>query len=312
MRYAGKKMITMLLTLFAVTLFVFLAFHLISGDPATSMLGTDATPERIAALRQELGLNDPVLVQYGRWAKGFLTGDMGTSYSYRLPVGEMVLDKLPVTVTLTIMAFILIVIISVPMGIYTARHAGGCYIINGVAISYAFSYFFSPVNGAFDSILEAIKLGMLSGHGWLSDEKIVNFTLAFVSLWRFSGYHIILFMAALQSVNQDIMEAARIDGANSWQLFRYIQTPSIALMVDFVLFDNIRGAMQVFDIPFVMTQGGPGYASSTFTLYTIKTAFTFSNFGLASTMAVAIMLLIILIYIVQNFVIHKFILKEGR
>lgn len=182
------------------------------------------------------------------------------------------------------------------------------YIINGVAISYAFSYFFSPVNGAFDSILEAIKLGMLSGQGWLSNEKIVNFTLAFVSLWRFSGYHIILFMASLQSVNQDIMEAARIDGANSWQLFRYIQTPSIALMVDFVLFDNIRGAMQVFDIPFVMTQGGPGYASSTFTLYTIKTAFTFSNFGLA----VAIMLLIILIYIVQNFVIHKFILKEGR
>lgn len=120
------------------------------------------------------------------------------------------------------------------------------YIINGVAISYAFSYFFSPVNGAFDSILEAIKLGMLSGHGWLSDEKIVNFTLAFVSLWRFSGYHIILFMADLQSVNQDIMEAARIDGANSWQLFRYIQTPSIALMVDFVLFDNIRGAIQVF------------------------------------------------------------------
>ena len=93
-----------------------------------------------------------------------------------------------------------------------------------------------------------------------------------------------------RSVNQDIMEAARVDGANSWQLFRYIQTPSIALMVDFVLFDNIRGAMQVFDIPFVMTQGGPGYASNTFTLYTIKTAFTFSNFGLASTMAVAIML----------------------
>lgn len=186
------------------------------------------------------------------------------------------------------------------------------YIINGVAISYAFSYFFSPINGAFDSILEAIKLGMLSGHGWLSDEKIVNFTLAFVSLWRFSGYHIVLFMAALQSVNQDIMEAATIDGASSWQLFRYIQTPSIMLMVDFVLFDNIRGAMQVFDIPFVMTQGGPGYASSTFTLYTIKTAFTFSNFGLAATMAVAIMLMIILIYIVQNKIIHGLILKEGK
>lgn len=182
------------------------------------------------------------------------------------------------------------------------------YIINGVAISYAFSYFFSPINGAFDSLLEAIKLGMLQ-RSWLSDPKIVNFTLAFVSLWRFSGYHVILFMAALQSVNQDIMEAATIDGANSWQMFRYIQTPSIMLMVDFVLFDNIRGAMQVFDIPFVMTAGGPGYASSSFTLYTIKTAFTFSNFGLASTMAVAIMVIIILVYIIQNKIIHGLVLK---
>ena len=157
------------------------------------------------------------------------------------------------------------------------------YIINGVAISYAFSYFFSPINGAFDSILEALKLGMLS-QSWLSDPKIVNFVLAFVSLWRYSGYHIVLFLAALQSVSRDIQEAAIIDGANTWQMFRYIQIPSIMLMVDFVLFDNIRGALQVFDIPFVMTSGGPGYASSTFTLYTIKTAFTFSDFGLASTM----------------------------
>lgn len=185
------------------------------------------------------------------------------------------------------------------------------YIINGVAISYAFSYFFSPINGAFDSLLEALRLGMLS-RSWLSDEKIVNFVLSFVSLWRFSGYHVILFMAALQSISKDTVEAAIIDGANAWQLFRYIQTPSIMLMVDFVLFDNIRGAMQVFDIPFVMTAGGPSYASSTFTLYTIKTAFTFSNFGLAATMAVALMLMIILIYIVQNKIIHGIILKEDK
>lgn len=182
------------------------------------------------------------------------------------------------------------------------------YIINGVAIAYAFSYFFSPVNGAFDSILETLRLEMLS-RSWLSDPKIVNFVLAFVSLWRFSGYHIILFMAALQSLSKDVHEAALIDGANTWQIFRYIQVPSIMLMVDFVLFDNIRGALQVFDIPFVMTAGGPGYASSTFTLYTIKTAFTFSNFGLASTMAVAIMLMIVVIYIIQNKIIHGIILK---
>lgn len=185
------------------------------------------------------------------------------------------------------------------------------YIINGVAIAYAFSYFFSPINGAFDAILTSVHLESLI-RSWLSDPKIVNYVLASVSLWRFSGYHVILFMAALQSIPQDTMEAARVDGANTWQLFRYIQVPAIMLMVDFVLFDNIRGALQVFDIPFVMTAGGPGYASSTFTLYTIKTAFTFSNFGLASTMAVAIMFMIVAIYIVQNFLIHGLILKDRR
>lgn len=185
------------------------------------------------------------------------------------------------------------------------------YIINGVAISYAFSYFFSPVNGAFNAILTTAHLeGFI--RNWLSDESIVNFVLAFVSLWRFSGYHIILFMAALQSIPQDTLEAAKVDGANTWQLFKYIQIPAIMLMVDFVLFDNIRGALQVFDIPFVMTAGGPGYASSTFTLYTIKTAFTFSNFGLAATMAVAIMIMIVVIYLIQNKIIHGLILKERR
>lgn len=185
------------------------------------------------------------------------------------------------------------------------------YIINGVAISYAFSYFFSPVNGAFDAILSAIGLESFI-KSWLSDPTVVNFVLAFVSLWKYSGYHIILFIAALQSVPQDIMEAAKVDGATPLQLFRYIQVPAIMLMVDYVLFDNIRGALQVFDIPFVMTGGGPGYASSTFTLYTIKTAFTFSNFGLASTMAIAIMLMIVIIYLVQNFIIHGLILKDRR
>ncbi len=185
------------------------------------------------------------------------------------------------------------------------------YIINGVAISYAFSYFFSPINGAFDAILQVLNLDFLS-RNWLSDTKVVNYVLSFVSVWRFSGYHVILFMAALQSIPKDIEEAANVDGANAWHLFKYIQVPAIMLMVDFVLFDNIRGALQVFDIPFVMTAGGPGYASSTFTLYTIKTAFTFSNFGLASTMAVAIMIMIVVIYVIQNKIIHGVLIRDRR
>lgn len=173
------------------------------------------------------------------------------------------------------------------------------YIINGVAIAYAFSYFFSPINGAFNAILTAMGLkGAI--HNWLSDADIINYVLSSVSLWKYSGYHIIMFIAALQSIPQDIMEAATVDGANAWQKFKAIQIPSIQLVIDFILFDNVRGALQIFDIPFVMTNGGPGYASSTFTLYTINTAFKYNNFGLAATMAVTIMILIILVYTIQS------------
>ncbi|MDF2878729.1 MAG: binding-protein-dependent transport system inner rane component [Clostridia bacterium] len=179
------------------------------------------------------------------------------------------------------------------------------YIINGVAISYAFSYFFSPINGAFNEIFTVLGLeGAIQN--WLSDAGLVNYVLSSVSLWRFSGYHIIIFIAALQSIPQDIMEASTVDGANAWQKFKAIQIPSIQLVIDFILFDNVRGALQAFDIPFVMTSGGPGYASSTFTLYTINTAFKFNNFGLASTMAVAIMFLIIAVHLIQNLILKSF------
>lgn len=185
------------------------------------------------------------------------------------------------------------------------------YIINGVAISYAFSYFFSPINGGFNAILSAVGLENLI-QNWLSDERVVNYVLSFVSLWRFSGYHIILFIAALTSVPEDILEAATIDGAGAIQKFFKIQLPSISLVIDFILFDNVRGALQAFDIPFIMTNGGPGYASSTFTLYTINTAFTYNDFGMASAMAVVIILLIVGVYLVQNVIIRSFRTRNER
>lgn len=178
------------------------------------------------------------------------------------------------------------------------------FVINGVGMSYAFSYFYSPVNGAFNHILTSLGLeGWI--RSWLSDPKLVNIVLASVSVWRFSGYHVVLLATGLKSISADVMEAAEIDGANAFQKMMRIQLPSIRLVLSFVLFDCIRGTLQCFDIPFIMTSGGPGYASSTFTLYTIETAFHYNNFGLAATMAVTIMVIILVVYGVQNFLLKK-------
>lgn len=124
MKYIAKKAGFFVLTVLAVSFLVFLAFYLIPGDAAVSKLGTEASPERLEALREEMGLNQPMLVQYGRWLAGFVKGDMGTSYSYQLPVTEMIADKLPITLTLTGMAFLMVLLLSIPLGIYAAKHEG--------------------------------------------------------------------------------------------------------------------------------------------------------------------------------------------
>ena len=117
MKYVAKKTLTLIITLFIVSLLAFLAFQIIPGDPTTEMLGTEATPEAVAALKAELGLDRPVLVRYWDWLTSFLAGDFGTSYNYRMPVAEMLADKLPLTFLLTILSFLFTVLFSIPLGI---------------------------------------------------------------------------------------------------------------------------------------------------------------------------------------------------
>ena len=130
MKYAAKRVLMLLLTMVIVSLLAFVAFDLISGDPATAMLGTEATPEKVAALREQLGLNRPLMVRYGEWLLGFFTGDLGVSYSYRQPVWDLIAPKVLVTLCLSGLTFVLIVAVSIPLGLRSARSSGG--ILGGV------------------------------------------------------------------------------------------------------------------------------------------------------------------------------------
>lgn len=125
MKYFARKLLTLIITLFIVSLLAFLAFQVIPGDAAEAILGTNATPEAIAALREELGLNRNVFLRYFEWLAQFVCGDMGYSYQYHMPVSEMIADKLPLTAGLVLMACFLMITLSIPIGIFVARHAGG-------------------------------------------------------------------------------------------------------------------------------------------------------------------------------------------
>ncbi len=130
MKYFIKKLITLIMTLFLVSAAAFLAFQIIPGDVVTSILGTEATPEREAQLREELGLNKPPVVRYFNWVGGVLQGDLGSSYRYSknmnemMPVAELIGDKLPVTLWLAAVSLVMIIVVSIPLGVLWARCAG--------------------------------------------------------------------------------------------------------------------------------------------------------------------------------------------
>lgn len=125
MKYAAKRLLLLLLTMVLVSLLCFAAFDLISGDPATAQLGMEATPEAVAALREEWGLNRPLLVRYADWVGGFFTGDLGQSYSYDVPVTALIAQKLPITLCMSLLSFLLILLTSIPLGLRAAGRAPG-------------------------------------------------------------------------------------------------------------------------------------------------------------------------------------------
>lgn len=169
-------------------------------------------------------------------------------------------------------------------------------LISGVAISMMFRVFFEP-GGTFDAALGALGLGEFI-HYWLGDPRIVNYTLASISLWRFTGRSFIMYFGAIQSIPREYIKAAEIEGASVIQKVRYVILPNIhtIIKINFLLF--IIGAISVFEIPMIMTNGSNG--TSTFLLQTLKTAFEQKKIGLAAAMAVIISMVIIIATIIQK------------
>ena len=125
MKYACKRILMLLVTMVIVSLLAFVAFDLIHGNAAEIMLGTQATPDRVAELEAELGLDRPLIVRYLEWLVGFFTGNLGISYSYSQPVWDLIAPKVGITLCLSLMSFVLITVVSIPLGLRASRSLGG-------------------------------------------------------------------------------------------------------------------------------------------------------------------------------------------
>ncbi|MBO6269050.1 MAG: ABC transporter permease, partial [Clostridium sp.] len=125
MKNIVRKIVTLIITLLCISFLSFAAFSVIPGDAALSKLGKDATIEQIEALREEMGFNDPLPARYSKWLSSAMQGDFGESYRYTgTSVKTLIARRLPITVLLAGISLVIIVVISVPLGILSARYSG--------------------------------------------------------------------------------------------------------------------------------------------------------------------------------------------
>jgi peptide/nickel transport system permease protein len=122
LKYIGKRLLMLIPVLLGITLVVQLLIDVTPGDPAKLMLGMKATPERVAALRDEMGLNDPLPVRYGRYLWNVVRGDLGVSFTTKRPVIDEILQRFPYTLLLVSLSLILSILLGIPLGVYAATH----------------------------------------------------------------------------------------------------------------------------------------------------------------------------------------------
>ncbi|MFD1794438.1 ABC transporter permease [Paracoccus aurantiacus] len=124
LRYIARRIASLVLSLAVASVVIFLLVEMVPGDPATFMLGTGAQPDTLAALRAQLGLDQPLPIRYAHWLGAVLSGDLGNSFTYKTPVTGMILDRMQVSLPLAVMALALAVLIAFPVGLFAASRRG--------------------------------------------------------------------------------------------------------------------------------------------------------------------------------------------
>ena len=160
-------------------------------------------------------------------------------------------------------------------------------VLSSVVIAIVWGWIYNPIFGILNEGLDRIGLDSLS-RGWLGDPGVALYAVLAAAIWATVGFVFVVFLAGLQNVSRDLIEAATIDGANAWQRFWNVTVPQLANVVNVVTALLLIGGFSVFDIIFVMTGGGPANATEVIATLTYKQGFTQNRVGYAATLSLVI------------------------
>ena len=249
--------------MFLISILTFCAFHIIPGDPAQLILGTTASPEKLDALRTQLGTNLPLGEQYRNWITGFLCGDFGTSIRYSMPVKSLIGGHVTVTLILGLMVILVTLLVSIPLGIFTAKKRGtwveqilGFFNIMGLSVP-----------GFFLSILLMWVFGLVLH--LFTPGAYVSYTDSIPGFWQYMIFPAIAISipeiatltryvqtAVLEEMDKDYVRTARGKGADTERiLYRHILRNAIVAVIPLIgmivgsIFSGSIIVEQVFAVP---------------------------------------------------------------
>ncbi|HLQ73599.1 MAG TPA: ABC transporter permease [Bacillota bacterium] len=224
MSYVVRRIILLMITLLLVSLITFFVFQVMPGDPVRIMLGPDATDVQVATLKAQLGLDEPLYVQYVKWISGLLTGDLGESVRFSMPVFDLISERLPVTLSLTMMSLIFVVIIAIPLGVFMAKRQN------------------QWIDVIFSSVMQ---LGMAIPSFWLGMLLIIYLGMTF-SFFSVSGY-IPWTESVAGAFSSLLLPALTIAIPQSAIKFRYVRNTVIEqLGLDYVRTVRSKGMLETY------------------------------------------------------------------
>lgn len=297
-----RKLLSIILTLFFVSLLIFMVFQIIPGNPAEIILGTEADPAQIRALERELGLDKSMFERYIDWIGGLLRLDMGMSLKYRMPVSELFLKKLPVTLYLTIFSLILSIVIAIPLSIQITLNSDKWYasIITAITqlgisipsfwLAFLLIYVFAVKLGIFN----ILSFNAMSG-GFL--DKLKNFFLPSLAIAIPNIATIIRYMQAalLDEINKDYVRTARMKGMTLKEI-----------MYKHVLKNALIPVITVIGMSLTASVGGSLIVENVFALPGIGSLIVASissrDFPLIQSVVIAIAILVIFINLIVDII----------
>ncbi|MFC4115005.1 ABC transporter permease [Nonomuraea zeae] len=233
------RLVRLLVVLLVVTFLSYALLNLLPGDPITQILGLSATEEARAQLRQELGLDQPLLVRYFDWLGGLLTGDFGNSYITRMPVAAELADRLPVTLELLVAAQIIALGLAIPVGVAAARHAGRALDQALTALSFALLSTPVFVLGVLLILVFAVTWRVVPATGWTPISLDLGWNLTSVILpaitlgcGQLAVYARLLRTDLIATLQEDYITLARARGLSPRRiLWRHALRPSAITLI---------------------------------------------------------------------------------